>query len=207
MTRPGDDTLKADPSALGDLVSAAAGVFAGHASTIATELAGKLPETPLRLSGTQSANACPAPDLSRMGAICDPHLVDRVRACNHLLHWRRPGYGTLPSQISDRIKVVEIVGPDGMIPHDNIRFGILCQREGHFYPQHSHAAEELYFILSGQAEWGQDDLAPVRRSEGQFVHHPPWMRHSIRTMDNLLLAFWGWTGDIASTGYRLTDQA
>ena len=205
MTHPHNQTAQADPAALDTLLAGAAKTFADHGSDIAHSLANTLPETTICLSGKRSGQPCNAPDLSQIKAASNLGLIDHVKACNAMLHWRRPGYGTLPAHISGRIKVVEIVGPDGMIPHDTLRFGVLWQGPRHFYPQHSHAAEELYHILSGHAEWGQDDLPSVRRSKGQFVHHPPWMRHSIRTSDSPLIAVWGWTGDIASTLYRLTS--
>lgn len=204
MTHPGSDGAKANPAGFGDLVASSARVFGAHDSGIARRLAMALPGTPIRLTGQRSGHPCPAPDLAHIAAPSAPGLIAQIKACNDALHWRRPGYGALPAHISGQIKVVEIVGPNGMIPHDSLRFGVFWQNAGHFYPQHNHAAEELYHILSGHAEWGQDDQAAVRRSAGAFVHHPPWMRHSIRTSDSPLVAIWGWTGDIASDGYRLS---
>ncbi len=99
--------------------------------------------------------------------------------------------------------VVEIIGPDGMIFDKRCRFGLLLQDSGTYYPKHQHAAEELYFILSGTAKWTVDNGDPELKGADTFIHHKPNQPHAILTQTKPLLTMWGWAGDITSSSYTM----
>lgn len=120
-----------------------------------------------------------------------------------MLYWRRPGFGQLPSEISGSILVTEILGPDGMLKYDGLRFGALYQAAGHHYPEHNHSAEEVYYVVRGTGLWSIDGSPPVERGAGAFIHHAPSVMHSIETLDQPLLTLWVWHGDIDAQSYRL----
>ena len=99
--------------------------------------------------------------------------------------------------------VCEIIGPAGHIKHETVRAGLLFQAPDITYPRHSHAAEEIYFSLSGPVEWKVDESDWRHAFAGDFTHHLPRQPHSIRTDTIPLLAVWGWAGDIGAESYKI----
>lgn len=193
-------------TALWRITRAGAEIFAQHPGAIGQQLSARLRDLRIRALRPPGRTACAAPSFPVPATPGEARHLERLGAGLHLLHWRRPGYGALPAEISDSIAVVEIVGPDGMIDHPDLRFGMLHQGANHFYPEHNHAAEELYFVISGAGHWGREGGKPMRHSAGTFIHHPPWIGHSITTVGRPMLAFWGWTGEITSSAYRLAKR-
>lgn len=103
----------------------------------------------------------------------------------------------------DRYGAAEIVGPTGLIGAPDVRFGLFLMVPDTDYPPHSHAAEELYLVLSGTADWAVGDAPFKPIAPGGFSHHLPWDAHATRTGAAPLLALWGWTGDLDFTTYRM----
>ncbi len=119
------------------------------------------------------------------------------------LSWRRPGFGRIPDDIASHMAVCEIIGPTGHIKHATVRVGLLFQAAYITYPRHSHAAEEIYFPLTGPVDWQIEDTNWRRRKAGSFIHHLPYQPHAIRTGKTPLLTIWGWSGDIDPDSYRI----
>ena len=119
------------------------------------------------------------------------------------LSWRRPGFGKIPTVIANQMAVCEIIGPTGQIKHKTVRAGLLYQASNITYPRHSHAAEEIYFPLTGSVNWQTDNPIWCQNEAGSFIHHLPYQPHAIRTDKTPLLTIWGWTGDIAARSYRI----
>ena len=123
--------------------------------------------------------------------------------CSDLLTWREAGFGKLPEEFSKRIFASEIFGPKGIIDNPSIRVGLLLQLDHVAYPKHWHSAEELYLVLLGEAHWSVYDGSPEVRFPETFVHHRSNQPHSMTTIDEPLLAMWGWTGDIDGQSYSV----
>lgn len=119
------------------------------------------------------------------------------------LSWRRPGFGKIPDAIASHMAVCEIIGPAGQIKHETVRAGLLFQAPDITYPRHSHAAEEIYFPLTGSVDWQINNAIWCQHEAGSFIHHLPYQPHAIRTGKIPLLTIWGWTGDIAAHSYRI----
>ena len=119
------------------------------------------------------------------------------------LSWRRPGFGKIPDDIASQMAVCEIIGPTGQIKDETLRTGLLFQASNITYPRHSHAAEEIYFPLTGPVDWQIDDTNWCQQEAGSFIHHLPYQPHAIRTGKAPLLTIWGWTGDIDSSSYMI----
>ena len=119
------------------------------------------------------------------------------------LSWRRPGFGRIPDDIACHMAVCEIIGPTGQIKHATVRVGLLFQSSDITYPRHSHAAEEIYFPLTGPVDWQIENTNWCRKEAGSFIHHLPYQPHAIRTGKTPLLAVWGWSGDIDPYSYRI----
>ena len=119
------------------------------------------------------------------------------------LSWRRPGFGKIPDDIASHMAVCEIIGPTGQIKHEMVRAGLLFQASGITYPRHSHAAEEIYFPLTGPVEWQIQNNNWRQKEAGSLIHHLPYQPHAIRTSKTPLLTIWGWSGDIDPNSYRI----
>ena len=130
-------------------------------------------------------------------------LISLLLQCSDLLTWRAAGFGKLPEEFSKRIFASEIIGPKGIIDNPSIRVGLLLQLDYVAYPKHWHSAEELYLVLLGEAHWSVDDGSPEVRSPESFVHHKSNQPHSMTTIEEPLLAMWGWTGDIDGQSYSV----
>ena len=136
----------------------------------------------------------------------DPTLMDLFQAILQSaadLSWRRPGFGKIPDAIANQMAVCEIIGPTGQIKQETVRAGLLFQAPTITYPRHSHAAEEIYFPLTGSVDWQTDNAIWCQHEAGSFIHHLPYQPHAIRTGKIPLLTIWGWTGDIAAHSYRI----
>ena len=122
---------------------------------------------------------------------------------NHLLAWRVPGFGRLPADRSKRMAVVEIIGPGGMFGSECVSLGLILFGPKLDYPHHSHAAAELYMMLSGSMTWNINGIQHGMVTKGDYVFHQPWQTHAMSTDSGPALAFWGWSGDIRSETYAI----
>jgi len=193
----------ANMGALRPLLDLCAERLARHDSSIAATLATalrNLPDNAVLCDPVQNAVAPPLPDLT---SASDPLLLQLGRDLP-LLGWRAPGFGKLPTALTDHMAVNELIGPTGQIDHERVRFGFLLQGAHISYPDHNHAAEELYHVLHGRADWQVDGQSLGIQSEGQFVHHKPWQTHAMQTGRQSMLSMWGWAGDIGMKHYQLT---
>ncbi|MHA1527532.1 MAG: dimethylsulfonioproprionate lyase family protein, partial [Alphaproteobacteria bacterium] len=109
----------------------------------------------------------------------------------------------MPEGFRGRYSFTEIIAPDGMVPAVDFRFGAYLLHPHTWYPPHHHAAEELYFILSGTARWTRDGVDGQPEPPGTLIHHASHERHATRTLHEPLLALWIWLGDIDSGSYRI----
>jgi len=66
--------------------------------------------------------------------------------------------------------------------------GLFWQLAETDYPSHSHAAEELYLVLSGHPLWQKDIGAYAPVTPGTAVHHLPYQRHAMKTERDGFLA-------------------
>ena len=106
----------------------------------------------------------------------------------------------------DRHAYVELVGPDGLTVTDELRFGLYLQAPATVYARHRHAAEELYFVVSGTADWQKDDAPFAPHEPGTLIHHVPWQDHATTTHGEPLLAMWAWIGDLNPQSYRMAVE-
>ena len=93
----------------------------------------------------------------------------------------------------------EWIGKRGAFESDAIACGVLLLGPDIEYPAHSHEAEELYLPLAGHAWWrsGQSDWQ--LRPPGQWIRHPSWTTHAMRTSAEPLLAAYVWrAGDLTA---------
>lgn len=88
----------------------------------------------------------------------------------------------------------EIIGPEAPYRCDHFCFGFTLIAPNSFYPAHRHPAIELYYVLSGTAQWMLEGKTMLHKP-GTFVLHPSNAVHAMRTGDEPLLAMYTWSGD------------
>ncbi len=163
-----------------------------------------------RSEGSTRLPSCEPPPIVRMldqilaTGNPDPHpLIEEVARIRETLAWYGARPERIPEAIGARLFFVELLGPDGMLFCDRCRLGLLLLMPESHYPAHAHAADELYLVLSGTAQWQCGDTAPKLLPPGSFVHHPSEQPHAMRTGGEALLAVWAWTGDIGFESYSM----
>lgn len=87
------------------------------------------------------------------------------------------------------------VGSFGMVKSTEIAVGMILISPGCTYPAHNHLAEEIYIPISGRAEWWTAGSDWHIQEPGTPIFHWPWLSHGTRTLDEPLLALFGWLGD------------
>lgn len=190
---------------LSPLLYALAGLYASENRPGGTEAA--LALIAAALQPADLVPALPGPLDSDLQAILtdDPHPFSAlVRDATPWLPWVFSELnGRIRAEIAHGMMQTELVGPDGIFPHSDIRVGLWLQSANLDYVTRAHAAEETFFILGGGALWQAGDAAPAWLGAGAIIHHPSQTPHSDCTRESPLLAAWRWTGDIAVEGYTL----
>lgn len=126
-------------------------------------------------------------------------------ACSDLLDWEHWQGDGLANEISSSLYTTELIGPDGHVEHGSVRVGLLVSDAGTDYPLSSHAGEETYYVIAGEAEWVIEGSSYLRRPPGTFIHHPAWKQHGRRTMSEPFLGAWRWTGDLDLSSFKVTE--
>jgi len=89
-----------------------------------------------------------------------------------------------------------LVGWKGLVPHERIACGIFVIGPGQHYPDHHHAAEEIYFPFCGDTLWSQGGAPAGRRAPGSSIHNLPWQRHEMTTVETPLFVLYCWRGAV-----------
>jgi hypothetical protein len=143
--------------------------------------------------------------LSRFAAPQTQPLVEAVAALAGDLDWRQTYTSAdFGERFLQNYGWSEWIGQRGAFESDAIACGVLLLGPDTEYPAHSHQAEELYLPLAGHASWrsGQSDWR--LRPPGQWIHHPSWTTHAMRTAAEPLLATYVWRGGDLTAKSRLT---
>jgi mannose-6-phosphate isomerase-like protein (cupin superfamily) len=90
-------------------------------------------------------------------------------------------------------------------------FGELELKAGGFYPAHHHPAPEIYYVLSGEAEWTVGDQTFMARP-GMSIYHPALKLHKMHnkgTETLRVIYFWWAPGGDKSTfeGYNFLENS
>ncbi len=151
-----------------------------------------------------SAQGVPTPSSMKQALSatdCHP-AADHLEFIADSLPWiSAKGFRKAPQTFKGNYHFVLMVGPNDIVINKEFRCGIFLQDANTFYPSHMHAAEELYFPLSGTALWQKDadDFEPIK--SGQLIHHLPNQPHATWTKEAPMLAFWAWVGNLSADTY------
>lgn len=109
-------------------------------------------------------------------------------------------WGTSPSYPEALQRVVRwkilaggnVFGDSFGIPHDDMLMGVLDLDAGGYYPLHAHPAPELYYVVSGTAEWTVGDQT-FTATPGMAIYHAPNVPHRmVNTGAETLHTLWFW---------------
>ncbi len=74
----------------------------------------------------------------------------------------------------------------------NVLVAFTLQAPGILYPLHRHQAPEIYYVISGEAEWMRDGEEWRRRQPGEWIFHASDRGHAMRTGREPLLTLVAW---------------
>jgi hypothetical protein len=129
----------------------------------------------------------------------DKFLLDVVRefvAIEPMLQWRRRStHPSASSNFDDGHANAMIIGPAGLEDRRDVWLGVTLMAPHVRYPDHDHAPEETYLVLS-EGEFRQGDGAWFAPGVGGSFYNVPGVKHAMRSGDRPLFAFWAmWAGN------------
>ena len=101
----------------------------------------------------------------------------------------------LGTDFINRYGYIELYGPEGHYNSQQSRAFIGYWGNHLNYPLHSHEAEEVYYIVAGEALFGVDDHALQLRQPQDTQTHSSWQSHRMITENSAVLCLVLWRGD------------
>jgi hypothetical protein len=101
---------------------------------------------------------------------------------------------------------LELFGTRGHFVNGEIAGGFLILGPRLHYPDHHHAAEEVYVPLVGGTAWRKSEGPYVDRPAGAVIHHPSNVDHAMRTGEEPLLALYLWRGGPLAARSTITGR-
>lgn len=137
-----------------------------------------------------------AADPSRFTDPAMRRLAAALLRLDPVLAWRRRGGEATNASASfqDGHANAMIAGPGGVEVRRDVWLGVSLLAPGVRYPDHDHAPEETYLVLSG-GEFSQNDGPWFEPGVGGSFHNPPGIRHAMRAGPAPLLAVWALWAD------------
>lgn len=118
-------------------------------------------------------------------------FIERFKALEPSLEWKwRPTYDDTASEnfLMSHANTM-IIGPGGFEDRRDVWFGASLMAPNVRYPDHDHAPEETYLVLS-DGEFLHGDSGWFSPGIGGSFYNPPGIRHAMRSGDKPLFAFW-----------------
>lgn len=118
-------------------------------------------------------------------------LIERFKAIEPLLEWRRRSNndGSESVNFFEGHANAMIIGPGGLEDRRDLWIGVTLMAPNVRYPDHDHAPEEVYLVLS-EGEFRQGLGAWFSPGVGGSFYNEPGIRHAMRSVDAPLFAFW-----------------
>ena len=165
----------------------------GNSPESLRHIAGALPRVGNPGAGPATVPACRwlGPALDRPVAEPDlAALMGAIRALSPLLCWRsRGGDATASGNFADSHANAYVLGPGGIEERRDLWIGLSLLAPRTRYPDHRHAPEETYLVLS-PGRFRQADGDWFEPGVGGSFYNPPDIVHAMRSDDAPLLALW-----------------
>lgn len=130
-------------------------------------------------------------DTARQASPSLAKIADAFTALEPHLAWtRRPSADhTASANFADGHANAMIVGPNGYEPRDDVWVGVSLLAPDVRYPDHHHAPEEVYLVLSnGRFRQGEDDW--FEPGIGGSFYNTSNIKHAMASSDEPLFAIW-----------------
>ncbi|EJK83073.1 transcriptional regulator [Agrobacterium rhizogenes] len=118
-------------------------------------------------------------------------LVECFKGIESNLEWRQRTKrdGTESPNFADGHANAMIIGPGGLEERSDLWIGVTLMVPHVRYPDHDHAPEEVYLVLSkGEFQQGEGDwFSP---GIGGSFYNEPGIKHAMRSVETPFLAFW-----------------
>ena len=123
-------------------------------------------------------------------------LFECFKGIEPSLEWRQRTKcdGTESENFLDGHANAMIIGPGGLEERSDLWIGVTLMIPHVRYPDHDHAPEEVYLVLSkGEFRQGEGDwFSP---GIGGSFYNTPGIKHAMRSVDAPLFAFWALLAD------------
>ena len=107
--------------------------------------------------------------------------------------WRKTYEGTnIGQDFMDRFACYCLIGEGGGFISRKMAGYVVYMPPNLHYPWHEHPAEELYFILAGEAEFGREGQPNEILRAGDASFHASGQPHATTTHDKPMLAYVTW---------------
>ena len=124
-------------------------------------------------------------------------LRDAFIAASNVAQWRETyKYSGISNDFLDRFGCYSVIGGGGAYAADQLSAYVVYMPAGLHYPWHHHPAEEIYFILAGEAEFHLEGEPSKTLRPGDAVYHPSNRPHATDTHDHPFMALVLWRGDL-----------
>ena len=145
-------------------------------------------------AGHLPAGHLPATHLPQASTPAQP-LIDALLNAAPYAQWRTTYTADqLGTDFINRYGYIELYGPEGHYNSRQSRAFIGYWGNHLNYPLHSHEAEEIYYIVAGEALFGVDDHALQLRQPQDTQTHSAWQSHRMITENSAVLCLVLWRG-------------
>lgn len=121
-------------------------------------------------------------------------------------NWRETYKGTnIDEDFLNRFACYELYGHEGHFKTETARGFLVYSDANLYYPWHHHPAEELYFIIAGEASFATEGNEPKLLKSGDTVFHEKNQPHNMQTHEGGVLAYVLWRNEF-DTAPVLTDR-
>ncbi|SMX39089.1 dimethylsulfonioproprionate lyase family protein [Octadecabacter ascidiaceicola] len=131
-------------------------------------------------------------------------LRDAFIAAAPHAQWRETYKDTdIGQDFLDRFGCYCLIGDGGAFTSESMRAYMVYMPAGLHYPWHDHVAEEIYFVVAGEAEFHRHGEASETLTAGDTSFHASSQPHAMTTHDHPVLALVLWRNGFDS-GPKLT---
>ena len=138
---------------------------------------------------------------------CHESLQKALITAGPFMHWPEvylpddKAPASIDYAFRDELGVYTIIGERAPFASDEMALFLVYMPAGVIYPWHKHPAEELYFILSGEAVFRKEGQGDHLMREGDVICHETMQPHDMQTYDTPMLCLCVWRNhlDIAPT--------
>ena len=95
-------------------------------------------------------------------------------------------------EFSKRLGCYSLIGNDAPFASHYLRLFMVYMPANLHYPRHSHPAEEIYLVLSGNAVFKRKGYDDEHLGEGQTMFHQSELAHAIETSDKPMVSLVAW---------------